>query len=96
MSKLILFDFECPNGHSYDDLVQPDVHQAPCPTCGQEGTRQVSAPRFDPRMGIDATGFPTMGDKWARVRKQRKIVEERRAAEHGPDRWGASGADVIR
>jgi len=46
-------------------------------------------------MGVDPS-FPTMGDKWARVREQRKIYEERRAREHGPDSWGSAGADVIR
>jgi hypothetical protein len=37
-----------------------------------------------------------MADRWAKVREQRKAVEERREREHGPDSWGASGADVTR
>lgn len=95
--KLILFDFRCQQCSSvFDDLVKPDVFEAPCPECGGNGTRLVSKPRIDPRMGLDPDGFPTMGDKWAQVRAQRKKVEERREREHGPDSWGASGADVIR
>jgi len=94
--KFLLFDFRCQQCTSvFDDMVKPDVYEAPCPKCGGTGTRLISAPRIDPRMGVDPS-FPTMGDKWARVREQRKIYEERREREHGPDSWGSAGADVIR
>lgn len=95
--KLILYDFRCTSCTSvFDDMVKSDVFEAICPECGETGTRLVSRPRLDPRLGVDADGFPTMGDKWARTRVQRKKVEERREREHGPDSWGSAGADVIR
>jgi putative FmdB family regulatory protein len=97
MSKLLLFDFECQHcTYVFDDMVKPNIHEAPCPKCGHNATRLVSTPRIDPRLGLDAAGFPTMGDRWAKVREQRKAVEERRERDHGPDSWGASGADVVR
>lgn len=96
MSKLILYDFECQQcTHTFDDLVKSDVYQAPCPQCGHNATRLISTPRLDPRLGIDPA-FPTMGDRWAKVREERARHEARRERDHGPDSWGASGADVIR
>lgn len=94
--KYLLFDFRCQQCTSrFEHMVKPDVYEAPCPKCGGTATRLVAAPRIDPRMGVSSS-FPTMADRWAKVRVQRKIIEERRAAEHGPDSWGSAGADVIR
>ena len=88
MSKLIMFEFWCPAcAAKFDDLVKPTKQTAPCPQCGGAGKRLISAPRIDPRLGVDAKAFPTMGDKWAKVRRQRKVIEEKRAREHGPDPW---------
>lgn len=97
MSKLLAFDFRCQQCTAvFDDMVKPDVYEAPCPSCGATGVRLVSMPRIDPRLGTDPDGFPTMADKWAKTHEQRKRVEERREREHGPDSWGSAGADVIR
>ncbi len=83
---MILFDFRCTAcAHAFDDLVKSDVHSIPCPKCASEAKRLISAPRLDPRMGLDPDGCPTMGDKWARVRKQRATIEEKHYKEHGTD-----------
>lgn len=96
MSKLMLFDFECACGNTFDDLVRPDEHSAPCPKCGKDAKRQISAPHFDIRMGCDPYGSPTMGDKWARMHQQAKRIDEKRVRDHGPGEWGSPGADIQR
>lgn len=93
MSKYMLFDFRCTGcSHKWDDMVKPNVWSAPCPKCGAEGKRLISTPRLDPRMGLDAVGNPTMGDKWAKIRKQRAKIESAHYKEHGTDM--TPGADT--
>ena len=93
MSKLILFDFRCKLcGYRFEDLVKSDTFSLPCPECGGDGTRLISAPRLDPRMGLDPEGNPTMGDKWAKTREQRARIEKKHYKEHGTDM--TPGADT--
>lgn len=82
MSKLLLFDFECPTGHTFEDMVRPEIHSAECPTCGQPARRLITGTRIDPRLGLDPA-FSTCGDKWARIRVQRRAIEDRRYRDHG-------------
>ena len=42
-------------------------------------------------MGVDPDN-PTMADKWARVRKERALIEEKHYKEHGTDM--TPGADT--
>lgn len=82
---MILFDFECGKCRLvFEELVPHNVRDVVCP-CGYLAKRLVSAPRIDPRLGVNADSFPTMGDKWARVREQRAKIESKRAREHGED-----------
>jgi len=69
------YDFKCSNGHVFDELVKYEVDKLPCPTCGLEASRQVSAPmvRLD---GTDPS-FPGAYDSWERKRAKR-IAEERK------------------
>ncbi len=93
MSKLIFYDFRCTScEHKFDDLVKSDVFSIPCPKCSGEAKRLISTPRFDPRMGLDPEGNPTMGDRWAKIRKQRARQEKAHYQEHGTDM--TPGADI--
>jgi putative FmdB family regulatory protein len=93
MSKLILFDFRCTHcQHKFEVMVKPDIKSRPCPKCSSEGKRLISAPRLDPKMGLDPDGFPTAGDKWANMREQRARIEKKHYKEHGTDM--TPGADT--
>lgn len=75
MAKLIFFDFTCPDGHTSEDLVDPVTQAIPCPKCGKDAVRQLSAPRVDWRvMGVDS-GFPTAAAKWDRMQRQKAKIE---------------------
>jgi hypothetical protein len=77
VSKLLMFDFLCDNGHEFEDLVAPSIHILVCPTCGSQANRQISAPSLDwKNMGLDATSFPTLGDKWARLQIEAKTKRD--------------------
>jgi putative FmdB family regulatory protein len=81
---LILHDYACECGHKFEDLVERDRRDSvTCPSCGGPTKRQLSAPRLDTRLGVDAASFPTLGDRWVRNRKQRQRIEEARKREHG-------------
>lgn len=83
---MILYDFECRScGAVFEELTPRNVHDVECPECGGRAFRLVSAPRIDPKLGVNADAFPTMGDRWARVREQRAKIESKRAKEHGED-----------
>lgn len=87
MSKLILFDFECCDcGTEFEELAYRD-HPDPvkCPRCHGSSRRLITGTRIDPRLGVDATSFPTMGDAWARKRRERAAIENKRKREHGAD-----------
>ncbi len=42
---MILLDFHCSCGNDFEDLVSSGDFQAPCPVCGQQAERVLSAPR---------------------------------------------------
>jgi len=70
--KLILFDFQCTEGHQFEDLVKSDVHEVDCPKCGQKAKREISPVRLDWRkMGVDSD-FPTCQDKWDKMQREAK------------------------
>lgn len=90
--KLILFDFRCKScGLKFEDMVKPDVFEAPCPDCGTAGVRLISCPRLDPRMGLDPD-FPTAYDNWAKRQTIKAKTDRAHYKEHGDDR--KHGADV--
>lgn len=67
MSKLMMFDFECPEGHQFEELVQPEVKHLECPQCKQEAMRLVAAGHLDYlHMGVDVD-MTTAADKWAKM-----------------------------
>jgi putative FmdB family regulatory protein len=76
-----LYDFLCKGcGETFEDLIDPvDGEKPVCGYCGStDATRLISAARIDPRLGLDPDAFPTMGDKWARIRRQRAKIENSR------------------
>jgi putative FmdB family regulatory protein len=96
MSKYMVFEFYCDNCENmFDGFVKPDKHQLACPECKGMAHRVISSPRLDPKMGVDPA-FSTMADRWDKTHRQGRKVDEKRAEEHGPDSWGADGADVRR
>lgn len=65
---MLLFDFVCNSGHKYEELVQSGIKFISCPTCGKQADRQFPTPRIDYlRMGLDPSGCPTAGEKWAKM-----------------------------
>lgn len=82
---LLLDDFECPTGHVFEELADRRDANPVCPTCNATTTRLIGAPRMDPRLGVHADAFSTMGDKWARIRRQRKQIELKKVRDHGPN-----------
>jgi putative FmdB family regulatory protein len=78
-----MYDFECTShscGHTFEELVKyEDADKLPCPLCNNPTRRLIGAPMIDPKLGLDAANWPTMGDKWARIRRQRKQIESRRS-----------------
>lgn len=81
---LVLFDYACGCGQTFEELVDRDKRDSVhCPACGSLAKRQLSAPRLDTSLGVDAASFPTLGDRWVRNRAQRQRIEEARKREHG-------------
>lgn len=71
----MLFDFNCPNGHEFEELVTSDIHEHPCPECGFTAKRMLSIGHISyTRMGVDPT-FTTAGDKWAKMQMDRRKKE---------------------
>jgi putative FmdB family regulatory protein len=82
---LLLSDYECKGcGHEFEELADRDnPNSVKCPLCGQfNPTRLITGTRIDPRLGLDPTGFPTMGDKWARTHRQAAQIERKRNRAH--------------
>jgi putative FmdB family regulatory protein len=72
-----VFDFQCEEGHIHEAFVKTDEDR-PCPDCGGNSSKVISAPRvvLDPISGA----FPGATMKWAKDRQQ-KIKQERKVAE---------------
>lgn len=81
-----LFDYMCCDcGEQFEELVDRDnPDPVKCPTCDQLDTKRLTTwHHIDPKLGIQSGSFPTMGDKWARIRRQRQKIEAKRDREHG-------------
>lgn len=75
MAKLMLFDFECPDGHTFEELIPSDQQTYQC-KCGKDAERQISSVRIDWRkMGTDPD-FATCADKWAKMQEQKSRIEQ--------------------
>lgn len=84
MSKLILFDFECPKHGYFEEMVYSHIHETPCPQCGLNASRQLSAPRIGHMtMATSASASPESIIKFDRAHRQQKAKEDKCYAEHG-------------
>ncbi len=93
MAKLLLFDFRCTECNTkFESMVKSDVLLTPCVECGADSKRLISGTRMDPRMGLDPESNPTMGDRWAKIRKERAQIEKKHYKEHGTNM--TPGADT--
>lgn len=71
MSKLLLFDFVCPNNHCFEEFQQyGDNEELPCPQCDEPAKRIISGTRLDPKMGL-TQDFPSMAAKWEKRTRAR-------------------------
>jgi putative FmdB family regulatory protein len=60
--SLRLYDFTCTNGHTTEQLTNPDQREVICPVCGHTSRRIIS-----PVSTIfKGSGWPDADDKWAR------------------------------
>ena len=79
----VLFDHQCRQcGFVFEEFADSEDQYGPdCPECkATDAKRLIGAPRLDPKLGLDPTGFPPLGDKWARIRRQRQQIERKRNA----------------
>lgn len=81
----LLWDFECGQGHRFEELVPTGTMIVPCATCTEPAKRMLAAPRMDPKLGV-SLDFPTMADKWARKHRQQTKHADRLKREHGDSR----------
>lgn len=93
MSKLILFDFECPKCGIFEELVQPTEKSAQCPRCESPAPRIISPVKID-RLGmaVQEGASPTSIDYFERVHRQRKAIENKCYEAHG-DYGSHAGSD---
>lgn len=97
MSKK-LYDFECEDGHVFEELVDLEYRRGCCATdawcsCGKPAKVLMPAPRIDrSRIALSASASPESIAHFDRVHRQRKAIEEKRFADHG-DYGKSAGSD---
>ena len=92
MSKLILYDFECPTHGKFEDLAKSDVRQIPCPVCKAPASRLISPVKIDKiGMALQDGASPTSVDYFERIHRQRKKIEDRNYDRHGDYGVSAGG-----
>ena len=86
MSKLILYDWRCQSCNTKFEALEKMVTVGrDCPECGGVAKRLISAPRLDPRMGLDPSN-PTAAAKWERTNKQKTEQDKKFFRDHGVDK----------
>lgn len=84
MSKLLMFDWQCPIHGTFEALAKSDVRKIPCPNCQAPANRLISPVRIDKvGMALQEGASPTSIDYFERIHRDRKRIEERKYAEHG-------------
>ncbi len=72
-----LFDFRCPCGKLFEDLVKSDVTTSRC-SCGLDAKRVISPVRSNLE-GISGD-FPDAHDRWVKRREQHMAHERRQTS----------------
>ena len=86
MSKLIMYEWRCLECTAkFDALAKSSVKVIGCPRCGADSKRLISAPHFDPSMGLDPD-FSTFGDKWVKTNRQKTKQDKEFYDKHGVDK----------
>ena len=72
----ILFDFQCPNGHTEERMADSTTNELTCRHCSEVATKIISPVKI----GLD----PISGSSWKATRKwtrqrEQKIQQERKA-----------------
>lgn len=98
----ILFDFECLRCASTFEEFNESSAEVPyipptCPGCESNADvhKLIGAVTIDPKMGLDPDYFPTMGDKWAKMREARYKHEFKQARDHGDHGYETSGRETF-
>ena len=73
-----MFEYVCEDGHISEALVDEEVREISCRSCGKPATRIVSAVqmKLEPFTG----SFPTAYDAWNRKRAQKLSIEQKQNA----------------
>jgi putative FmdB family regulatory protein len=65
-----IYRYRCECGKEFEAIRSVEKREeAPCLACGRKGKHLISAPHFDPKMGLDPA-FATFSDKWAKSREK--------------------------
>ena len=65
-----LYRYRCNCGKEFESIRDVEAREeAPCFACGNKGKHIISAPNFDPKMGLDPD-FATFSSKWAKTREK--------------------------
>jgi putative FmdB family regulatory protein len=76
LSKLILFEYECPSCNlAFDELAKYE-DAVNCPKCNAVATRLISAGHIDWTLGVQSSSFPTLADKWAKIQTQKARTDK--------------------
>jgi hypothetical protein len=72
-----IYDFQCPNGRTFEKYIDSEISEVDCDICKQKSTRLISCRGLvlDPISG----DYPTATMKWAKMRQER-IKAERKVA----------------
>lgn len=93
MSKLILYDFQCPQCGTFEELAKSDIHSVPCPQCKSPSQRLISPVRIGLlAMATSDSASPESINYFEKVHRQRRAIEEKSLREHG-DYGNMAGSD---
>ena len=79
-------EYSCNSCGKVTEVFASEHHDAiPCPKCGGEARKLMSAPRF----ALDGTtgDFPGAAMAWERKRAEKMAVEQQKQRDHGDDGW---------
>lgn len=65
---MILYDFKCECGHTFEAMVGMRDRTHKCGRCGDRATRMISTPRI--RLEGHTGDFPTAHAKWVKTHEQ--------------------------
>lgn len=93
---LRLYDFECPQHGLFEDLVNTQTFECPCPKCNAPARRTISPVRINLlAMATSSSASPESINHFEKIHRQRKAIEDRCFADNG-DYGHAPGCDTGR